>query len=193
MIKFIPSQTINSWCFYSLANEQGVAILVWYCKFANALAIQDAMSNHYFNRDEPVTLRIEGIYNSRIEARKAVGKWMHVRQFTPSLNRTIRASHYAPVKCMQTGQVFCNASEASRITGVNQSQLSQHLRRSPSHKTVRGLTFSYVDGKEPQRSYFTTQAHVPPHTSPAPTQQFEQQESFTDDPYREYSDWDDEN
>jgi hypothetical protein len=189
MIKFTPNQTIDAWCLYTLANEQGEAILVWYCKFANVLAIQDALSNPNFNRNAPVTLRIGDLYNSRIEASNAVGKWMRERQFTPSLNRTIRASHYAPVKCMQTGQVFRNASEASRITGVNQSQLSQHLRGNPSNKTVRGLTFGYIDGKEFHRSYTQT----PPVVPYAPTQQFEQKECFTHHPKYEFSDWDEEN
>lgn len=143
MLQLMPNQAASGWCVYTLTNEAGDIIFIWPNKISNALSLRDAMSNPHFDKTRPVKFSIIGFYDTQRDAQNAMGAWMRYNTMPP-LNRTVRFSHYCMVQCDQTGQVYRNQTEAARMLGINQAQLSQHLRRASGYKTVKGLTFSLV-------------------------------------------------
>ena len=50
-----------------------------------------------------------------------------------------------PVRCEQTGEVYANAHQAAKATGINYSHLYYHLAGLQGYKKCKGLTFTYIE------------------------------------------------
>lgn len=48
------------------------------------------------------------------------------------------------VRCITTGQVFKNASEAARVVGCHATTMSNHLKRRPGYSQIMGLEFKRI-------------------------------------------------
>ena len=147
----------NLWCIYTLTPQDDVSgkpDFVWYCKFAHVTMIADAIKNPDYNHNINYLVRVISFHNHRLEASNAVSAYFRENGW-PALNLTQHVNRHNPVKCEQTGQTFRNAAEACNMLGINRSQMSQHLRRTPGYKTIKGLVFSnvssgaYVTGGKP--------------------------------------------
>jgi hypothetical protein len=64
---------------------------------------------------------------------------------TPPLNLTSRWNRYQNVRHIETGHIYRNATEACKALGIPQPRLSLHLAKRPGHKTIKGMTFEYVN------------------------------------------------
>jgi hypothetical protein len=107
------------------------------------LTLSDVLKNPAFNVYAPHTLRIHALFPSQEIARANLREYL-IRQPWPPLNKTSHINHYCRIRCEQTGQEFRNAAEAAKLLGINAAQLSQHLRRMPGYKSIKGMTFSTV-------------------------------------------------
>lgn len=63
----------------------------------------------------------------------------------PPLNLSQHYNRNANVICNDTGVVYRNASEACRALQIQPPRMSNHLKNKAGHKTIRGLTFSYIE------------------------------------------------
>lgn len=143
MIKLSGEKAVNSWCIYTLHDAAGKLAFVWHCKLSNVCSLKDAMVNPAFNMNEEYTLTIAQIYKTQREASNAATAYMQLYGM-PELNKTIRFHRYSQVKCDQTGKVWRNQRACAIELGLNQAQLSQHLRRAAGYKSIKGLTYSNV-------------------------------------------------
>lgn len=138
-------QTIlNGWCVYTL-TMQGCEKpdFIWYSKVSHLTTLADAVKNPDFNRTANYYLAITSYQPDKVTAYNVVSAWMKLHGM-PALNLTQWVNRRNPVQCVQTGVVYNSASDAAKALGINQSQLSQHLRRNPGYKTIRGMTFINV-------------------------------------------------
>lgn len=63
----------------------------------------------------------------------------------PGVNLTSKTGRPgAPVRDMQTGQIYGSSAEAAMALGVSPSAMSSHLARRPGRATLRGRTFERV-------------------------------------------------
>lgn len=143
MFKITGNNALNGWCIYTLHNAKNELCFIWAAKIATVLGLREVLTNPAFDSEEVHTLSIVQIYNSYKDAQTALLNYMQVNRM-PAYNKTIRYNRYSRVKCNETGQVFRNQLEAAQIMGINQSQLSKHLRRAPGYKSIKNLTFSNI-------------------------------------------------
>ena len=50
-----------------------------------------------------------------------------------------------PLMCMETGEVFRTSRDAAEAFNVDRANLLRHLKRKPHYKTLKGLTFKYLE------------------------------------------------
>lgn len=162
MIKITGYQVAYQWCVYTLTSDAGEIDFIWPSKIASALSLKDVLSNPQFDQNKPYIFNLYNIYKNKHDAQNAIGGYMQ-QYGMPPLNKTVRYNRYTPVQCNETGKVWRNARECALEMGINQGQLSQHLRRNPGYRSARGLTFSNVTA--PRMSI-----QPPPPIPPAPLQ-----------------------
>lgn len=151
------------WCIYSLtkANESEPCF-IWYCKVSKLLSLTDALKNPDFDKTANYTLSIISYHNNWIECNNALKPlFAGISGGMPVLNRTQWINRRTPVKCDQTGQVWNSQRDCAEQLGLNQAQLSQHLRRNPSYKTVKGMTFTNVSAAKLHAALVQYPAYTP--------------------------------
>lgn len=139
-INIIPNQ--SGYFMYSLTDFNGVIQYVGYDTFKGVMALEK-LSGHL----TPVSYRLSftGPYERQIDASNAASDYIrqHCQQ-TPPLNLAATSKRGQQVQCDQTGIVYRNALDCAQQLAIGQGTLSNHLRRKPGHKSIRGMTFSYV-------------------------------------------------
>lgn len=149
MIKLTGNDAINSWCIYTLHDLNKKLIFVFTSKLSTVCSLRDVISNPAFDVNATYTFTIAQIYNTQTEAHNAL--YQYVQMFgMPELNKTVRFNRFGKVRCNETGQIWRNQNDCAKTLGINQGQLSLHLRRSPGYKTIKGLTFTNVTQSAPQ-------------------------------------------
>jgi hypothetical protein len=109
--------------------------------------LQDARCNSMwgdiFARDRTSVLEIRVLATTTIEREAYDEQRRLVLQHRPVCN--IKGRWIDPkrqrVECVQTGEIFDNASDAAKAHNVAYSQLSNHLNSKPGHRTVKGRTY----------------------------------------------------
>lgn len=152
MLSLNGSMAANGWCIYTLHDQQGQLVFIWPSKIASVCSLRDVLSNPGFQHDQMHTLQIVATYATQREAQGAFHLWIRANGM-PALNKTVRWSRRSRVRCEQTGQVWQSAAKCASELGINQSQLSQHLRRNPSFKSIKGMTFSNIPDEAPRVDY----------------------------------------
>jgi hypothetical protein len=107
------------------------------------MSLRDVAINPAFNINEPVKLVVNQIYTNNRDASAASLAWLRSNPW-PELNKTMRWNRRTNVRCCETGQIFRNQRECATMLGLNQAQLSQHLRRNPGYKTIKGMTYENI-------------------------------------------------
>lgn len=145
---YINHQYLQSgWCVYSITKAgESAPDFVWISKLSNVSTVTDALKNPDFDKRANYWLQVISYHPNKLAALNAQGAWMK-EHGTPIMNKTQHINRRNPVQCEQTGQIWQNARECATALGINQSQLSQHLRRNPGYKSVKGLTFINVSSK----------------------------------------------
>ena len=143
----------KAWCMYehhvpSRPGEPPMHIYTGACLLRDVFAAPDAKRNTEWiklvNPElTPVMLVITaiGTISEMLNARAIAtrDKPTHCNRYGRDLSTTNRV-----LKC-SNGQTYHSQQHAADELGLNQSQLSKHLRRLPGHKSIKGYTFSYED------------------------------------------------
>lgn len=90
------------------------------------------------NRSLPFNVFVEDTFETFEEARLA-------RQSTlPGKPEPAGTQPLDAIRCVETQAVFRTRAAAARATRTDAPRMSQHLRRAPGFKTIRGLTFEVL-------------------------------------------------
>ncbi len=134
----------TGWGVYMLQSQNdGKIIFIWATKLATIVSLKDVLTNPAFDIEEKYFFSVVGTYETQKEALNAMGNYM-TKHGMPDLNKTIRWNRYTKVICHQTGVTYANQTECAKKLGLNQSQLSQHLRRAKGFRSIKGLSFSNI-------------------------------------------------
>lgn len=139
----------QSHVMYHVYNQHQILVFVWHCKFTDILHLRECVKNPAFERNENHTIKIISWHKTQREANLEFDKIVKSWGINwPILNYTNYSNnHKNRIRCNQTGEIFYTHAEACRRHNLNASQLSQHLRRNPGFKSIKGLTFDYASYK----------------------------------------------
>lgn len=103
-----------------------------------------------FDCEQMYMIDIIGVFKTKELAHNACIKGLRgqIPRFNIELSRTAHAMFF---RCNETGEVFKSQAQASKALGLNQGNLSRHLKQHPSVKTVKNYTFSYLTQEEVQK------------------------------------------
>ena len=149
MIFSINEPMQQSYVMYHVYNHLNILVFVWHCKFTDILELRECIKNPAFERNENHTIKIISWHKTQRETTLAFDKIVKSWGVNwPILNYTNYSNnHKNRIRCNQTGEIFYTHAEACRKHNLNASQLSQHLRRNPGFKSIKGLTFDYASYK----------------------------------------------
>lgn len=108
--------------------------------------ISSAYEPKLSNGDAPFTVFVETTFSTVEAARNA----RHPQNASVLTNA---------IRCEETGVIFRSQAEAARATFTDPGRMSQHLKRTPGHKKIRGMTFTRVDNYTGEFSEDLVQIH----------------------------------
>lgn len=127
----------------------GVVMFYGVCNFYEVLYCPDAKQNSAWVKMTRelgtfVTLEILQVCETITEALRFRSSYMR-KKGSPICNLTGgKISYSKKIRCVETGEIYENASTAARLTGIAQGNLSKHLNNHPGYKRLKGLTFERV-------------------------------------------------
>lgn len=141
----------NEYHVYGLFKENE---LVWcdYGRWTDVTTLRNVRRNTLFVENEDYQLIIFGVYGNVLAARNEVARTMqhYLGDKVPLLNGNAMYRAQKKIKCVETGEVFKNASALIKEKGLNAGAVYPHLNGVVGHKTIKGLTYIYVDeAKQP--------------------------------------------
>lgn len=148
MFKITGKMAQDSWCVYYLHDDNQKIIFVFYSKLANSMSISALLSNPAFNVNQLYNFQIYNTYQTSREAQNGLGEFLKLYGM-PELNKTIKWNRMTRIECIETGKIFKNQYECAKLQAINQSQLSQHLRRNPGYKSIKGMTYRNIISNSP--------------------------------------------
>lgn len=132
--------TDKDFCVYYLLTPEQKILFVWYSKISNAMSIIHAKANPAFDKNQQFSFHIYAIYKDQRQAINGMGEFFKLYGM-PELNKTVTYNRRTKVQCVETGVIYNSQYECAKLEGLNQAQLSQHLRRNPGYKTIKGHTY----------------------------------------------------
>lgn len=116
------------------------------CRLRDVFNNPDALRNTHFAKlakGTIVSIRIIMTTENETEAFNKASS--HAREFKAPCNMYGgQRSPFTRVRCIETNIIYSSANAASAALSISQSALSQHLRRIPGFKSVKGHTFELV-------------------------------------------------
>lgn len=143
MIKINPKAQIPLYITYILHNEKNDPVFFGHCKFVDVLKLSDCVKNPAFDISQNYLINITGFYPDRVKAQNACGIALNGCNPWPHLNVTQQANNSkGMIRCNETGQTWNSQADCVRELNIQQSALSNHLRRKYGFATIRGYTYS---------------------------------------------------
>lgn len=145
----------HQWCVYEhhVVLEEGAPptmILVGACKLNEVFNMTDGKTNSewakVFANGGKLLLRIVAVADDKPEAVRHAQGIMRDKQPICNLRGFDLKTQRNAIKCLTNGRRYNSQSEAANDLGINQGQLSRHLRGTGKH--VNGFVFAYAPPEE---------------------------------------------
>lgn len=124
-------------------------VFMWYDRLADIISMKSLMRTNGFDRNKPYTYVLLSGHNNRIDAENSLVVWLNKSELkgkTPCYNFKFRNyNNNQRIVCLQTGDIFNTAKEACMLLGLSTSALCNHLAKRAGFRSVKGLTFDYID------------------------------------------------
>ena len=138
-IKATPNEIKKAWCVYTIHDAMTAKI-----KYAGYGMLRDIFKMRIDAAlDEPVILRVNDLYNSKIGARCGYIAYINAHG-VPEGGLIMRKARNAAIECIETGETWNSAKACVKSCNISQSALSNHLNGHPSYKSVKNLTYRRV-------------------------------------------------
>lgn len=144
---------LNSVWIYGIYDSQENLVFMYYGTLKEIVSMSRFRANEKFNPSEYYTYVLIQPCCSRIEAEKNLTYWMDNSELQgkmPAYN--VYNSSYNNkrfIQCVENGRFYRTASDIVKIFNVSQSALSNHLRGTSGHRSVKGLHFRFHSGDSP--------------------------------------------
>lgn len=138
-------ETINNFYTYQIQTETEV-LYVGFGKLRDIFEFKKLLSLPSFDQTKNYTVIIHRGYPTRFEA--ANNSMRLVREIgqgvLPLFNKELGFNRGKAIICNETGVVYPSAYEACKLLKIHPPRMSNHLQGLKGHRTIHGLTFSYV-------------------------------------------------
>jgi hypothetical protein len=121
-------------------------LFVGYTRAAGYMTLPDAMANHWFaahHADKPLAVRLTHL-GDRFSCNNERMRQVQMHRPECNLQGVLLSGRNCPIRCVETGAQYRNASEAAQANGIAPGNMSYHLSGKAGYKTVKGLTFVRV-------------------------------------------------
>lgn len=142
-----PLESTKKYYAYTVLTQSNQVIFINYDKLCNIVSFKQLLTNPDFDINAVYKVDIYTPHNNIIAAMNEAATLTRLlcKDTAPRLNLSQRQNRVLPVLCDQTGVKYRNASEACQSLNIPPSRMSMHLSRKPGNKTIRGLSFRYVN------------------------------------------------
>lgn len=151
-----PQPTLMVYALYNSSNEY---IFLGIGEFGEIHYLADAKKNPRFANcfpDGVVNVHILGGFTTRIDAFKFfMSIYNQPNMQSPPIMHCTTERPKAPVKCIDTGEVFESLTHCSKAHGINASNLSKHLRGHKNYRTVKQRRYEYAKQAIGERGWYS--------------------------------------
>ena len=143
------AQMTASYYTYQIQTDKEV-VYIGFGHLSEIYSFQQVMGYPGFDKNENYTVIIHNVYPTRFEAVNAMNALINkvCKGRMPKLNMETYSNKGCPVKCNETGAVYPNAYKACEMLHIPPPRMCNHLKGRKGHKTIHGLTYSYVKRDE---------------------------------------------
>ena len=178
--------TANDIFIYVVRNRAGTIEFMGVGTIPEIVSMRAIRNNKFYNPSEVYEFCIldNQHFKRRLDALNALGPAIRaIHGGTPRMNLYSRSyNNDKRIVCLQTAEIFNNASEVCRKYEINPGQLSAHLTGKQGYKTVKGMTFVYeYKIRKQQDLYNLLKFWTPPMYSIAPVEWEPHNTGLTDD------------
>lgn len=143
----LHEETANDIFLYVVRNRIGTIEFIGCGTIPEIVSMRAIKNNKFYNPSEVYEFCIlhNQHFKRRIDALNALSVAIRaIHGGTPRMNLYSRGyNNEKRIVCLQTGEIFNNASEVCRKYEINHGQLSAHITGKQGYKTVKGMTFVY--------------------------------------------------
>lgn len=143
----LHEETANDIFLYVVRNHNGSIEFIGCGTIPEIVSMRAIKNNKFYNPSEVYEFCIlhNQHFKRRIDALNALSVAIRaIHGGTPRMNLYSRGyNNEKRIVCLQTGEIFNNASDVCRKYEINHGQLSDHIRCVRNRKTVKGMTFVY--------------------------------------------------
>lgn len=151
MLPWAPFDVICKWCVWAVYDGTE-CLWVDACEMRNVMMMPNFTRQAIYRKrvifSTSARLHILATADSEVDARRLQFEFRRTfkpignQYFTPPKDTVPRGS--GAVRCVNTGQMFKNASEAARTVGCHATTMSNHLKRRPGYSQIMGLEFKRI-------------------------------------------------
>lgn len=139
----------NPFVVYHLLDGGGNLQFIGVCKFSQLLSTPDARKSPVFKKIFPnqsrMTIHIDKFFEKKSDATNYYWEWFKETVDKPlMMTHKVRSLRPTKVRCVDTGEIFQNATQAAMDAGVSQPYMSRHLARDPSVVRVGGRIYEWA-------------------------------------------------
>lgn len=135
--------SLNGFAVYTVSDNTGNLIYKNIDRVCRILTLEGFADNPDLNKNDELIVTVESFHEKETEARQVLHEWLRANEW-PKFNKTKATRHKRMVRCNETGMIYKNQAECSRMENVAQSQLNKHLRGFAGFRTVKGKTYNFV-------------------------------------------------
>jgi group I intron endonuclease len=98
-----------------------------------------------WNKGKKMSEEIREAYRKGAVNRKRTKRGSYSEEHKKKMSEGAKKKQQRPFECVQTGEIFLNKIDCAKKLNLNPSSLSVLLCRKSRLKTLKGLTFEYID------------------------------------------------
>ena len=118
---------------------------IWYDRLCDIITQSSLKRTEDYDPNVLYEFKILKCCDSKLKAEMSLNEIIDMNGKTPPYNlRFYTYNNKYRIACIETGDVYNNASEACRLLKLPMSAMSNHLQRKPGFKQVKGLRFIYT-------------------------------------------------
>jgi len=138
---------------YAIYDSHKQLVFMSYGLLKDIISFHPFRSNPKFIEGEIYTVVLVNGYKNKFEAERGFNIWLGMSELNgtvPPYNiYNVKYNTNKYIQCLDNGKYYKSAQDIVKIFNLPQGALSCHLRGVPGYKRVKGLSFKYVYGVQP--------------------------------------------
>lgn len=135
----------NKYWVYAVYTLDKEPKFIWYDRLCDIITQSSLKKTEDYDPTIMYRFSLLKCCDSKIKAENSLNEIIDINGKTPPYNLRFHTyNNRYRIACIETGDVYNNASDACKLLGLSTSALCNHLQRKPGFKQVKGLRFIYT-------------------------------------------------